>query len=177
MGHTTKRLPDRIKQHVPLTIQQKNLRVRTQPVQACRDIQGLSVIYCSSAIAWNLVANPVYADQYNADMFMILSRGQSVSHLRMLEATFILSMDPVLCRQKEFVHSLILFQHGNIKAVAPNAVQGMHVNGQSSSLRDSHPLSLQGVGANGESSLWTTLQTIGARDTDDCELTNGGSDN
>ena len=55
-------------------------------------------------------------------------------HNSMLEATFILSMDPVLCRQKEFVHSLILFQHGNIKAVAPTAVQGMHANGKSSAL-------------------------------------------
>jgi len=77
-------------------------------------------------------------------MFKILSRGRSVLHLLMLEATFIFSMDPVFCRQKEFVHSLILFQNGNIKPVAPTAVQRTY------------------VGANGESSLckggWGTLE-------------------
>ena len=69
----------------------------------------------SSAIAQHLVANPICADQYNADMFRILSRGRSSFHLRMLEATFIRTTDPILCRQKEFVRSLCLFQHGKIK--------------------------------------------------------------
>ena len=82
----------------------------------------------------------------------------------------------LLCRQKEFVHSLILFQHGNIKAVAPTAIQGMHANGESSSLGESHPPSLQVVGANGESPPCTPRQPIRARDTVDSGLTNGGSD-
>ena len=73
-------------------------------------------------------------------MFKILNRGQCVSLVRMLEATFIFTMDSVLCRQKEFVHSLIVFQSGNNKAVTPTAVRGMHANGESSALGASHPL-------------------------------------
>ena len=177
MGRTTQRLADRIKQHVPLVIREKNLRNRTQPVRECRNVQGLSAISCSSAIAWHLVANPICADQYNADMFKILSRGRSVSHPRMLEATFTLSLDHVLCCQKEFVHSLILFQHGNIKTVAPITVQGMHANGESSALGESHPPSLQGFGANGgHRPLPHSSQSERARDTDDCGLSNRASD-
>ena len=148
VGRTAQRLADRIKHHVPLAVREKNFRVRTQLARARRNVQGPSAISCSSTIAQHLVANPIRADQYNADMFKILSRGRSVLHLLMLEATFIFSMDPVFCRQKEFVHSLILFQHGNIKAVALTAVQGTHANGESPALGDSHPPAFQGVGAN-----------------------------
>ena len=110
--HNTK-LADQIKQHVPLAIRRKLVSVRTQPVRACRNIQQPpATVPASSAMAQHLVANPICADQCNADMFRILSRGRSSFNLRMLEATFILTTDPILCRQKELVRSLCLFQHG-----------------------------------------------------------------
>ena len=38
--------------------------------------------------------------------FSILARGRSSFHLSALEATFTKSLDPLLCKQKEFVYSL-----------------------------------------------------------------------
>ena len=38
--------------------------------------------------------------------FSILARGRSSFHLSALEATFIKSLNPFLCKQKEFVYSL-----------------------------------------------------------------------
>ena len=167
VGRTTLRLADRIKQHVPLAIRRKIVRVRTQPVRACRNIQQPpATVPASSAIAQHLVANPICADQYNADMFRILSRGRSSFHLRMLEATFILTTDPILCRQKEFVRSLCLFQHGKIK--------GSTVTNGEWTFGETHPPSLQDAVAN-VNHRRTLLQPMGARGEDD-EPTNGRSD-
>ena len=58
----------------------------------------------------------------------------------MLEATFILTTDPKLCRQKEFVRSLCLFQHGKIK--------GSTVTNGEWTFGETHPPSLQDVVAN-----------------------------
>ena len=102
--------------------------------------QPPATVPASSAIAQHLVANPICADQYNADMFRILSRGRSSFHLRMLEATFILTTYPRLCRQKEFVRSLCLFQHGKIK--------GSTVTNCEWTFGETHPPSLQDVVAN-----------------------------
>ena len=63
-------------------------------------------------------------------------------HLCMLEATFIHSMDLTLHRQKEFVHSLILFQHRNITGISLTMVGGNDTNGT----RSWAPL-LQTIGA------------------------------
>ena len=41
--------------------------------------------------------------------FSILARGRSSFHLSALEATFIKSLNPLLCKQKEFVYSLKIF--------------------------------------------------------------------
>ena len=84
----------------------------------------------------------------------------------MLEATFILTTDPILCRQKEFVRSLCLFQHGKIKGSTVK-------NGEWTS-GETHPPSLQDVVANVNHRL-TLLQPMGARGEDD-EPTNGRSD-
>ena len=39
-------------------------------------------------------------------MFSILAKGRSPFHLSALEATFIKTSNPILCRQKEFVYNL-----------------------------------------------------------------------
>ena len=61
-----------------------------------------------SAIGQHLLDNPVCASHYNDDKFSILARGRSLFHLSALEATFIKSLKPVLCKQKDFVYSLKL---------------------------------------------------------------------
>ena len=38
--------------------------------------------------------------------FIFLARGHSSFHISALEATFIKSLNPLLCKQKEFVYSL-----------------------------------------------------------------------
>ena len=99
----------RIKQHVPLSIRKNTIGTRIQPVRACGKVPTSIPTSCASAIGQNLIENANCAEHYNVDAFKILSRGRSITHLRILEATFIYSTDPTLCRQKEFVHSLCLF--------------------------------------------------------------------
>ena len=50
--------------------------------------------------------NPTCAQHYDNSRFSILARSRSPFHLFALEATFIKTSNPALCRQKEFVYSL-----------------------------------------------------------------------
>lgn len=63
-----------------------------------------------SAIAQHLLMNDDCAERYCLDWFKVVSKARSFAHLRMLEATYIQLTDPILCRQKEFVKILSLFQ-------------------------------------------------------------------
>ena len=56
----------------------------------------------------HLLKNPSYASQYSDIKFSILARGRTSFHLSALEATFIKSFQPNLCRHKEFLYSLKL---------------------------------------------------------------------
>ena len=107
VGRTTQTLTDRIKQHVPLSIRKNTIGSRIQPIRACGKVPASIPTSCASAIGQHLIENANCAEHYNVDAFKILSRGRRVTHLRIREATFIYSTDPMLCRQKEFVHSLI----------------------------------------------------------------------
>ena len=46
---------------------------------------------------------------YTADKFRIIGQARSSFHLGVLESVYIKTQDPMLCRQKEFVFSLGLF--------------------------------------------------------------------
>ena len=59
-----------------------------------------------SAIGQHLLDNAQCALHYSNKKFSILPRGRSSLHLFALEATFIKSLNPLLCKQKEFVYSL-----------------------------------------------------------------------
>ena len=59
-----------------------------------------------SAIGQHLLDNAQCALHYSNEKFSILARGRSSFHLSALEATFIKSLNPFLCKQKEFVYSL-----------------------------------------------------------------------
>ena len=52
------------------------------------------------------VLNPTCAHEYNDNKFSILSRGRTSFHLSTLEATYIKTSKPNLCKQKEFVYGL-----------------------------------------------------------------------
>jgi len=68
--------------------------------------------------AFNL-RNPICAQNYDDKQFSILAKGRSTFHLSVfakgrstfhlsvLEVTFIKTLNPILCRQKEFVYNLI----------------------------------------------------------------------
>ena len=62
-----------------------------------------------SAIGQHFLDNAQCAFHYNNEKFSILARGRSSFHLSALETTFIKSLKPLLCKQKEFVYSLKIF--------------------------------------------------------------------
>ena len=59
-----------------------------------------------SAIGQHLLQNPTCAREYNDDRFSILARGRTSFHLSTLEATYIKTTKPNLCKKKEFVYNL-----------------------------------------------------------------------
>ena len=107
VGRTTQRLADTIKQHVPTSIRKTSSTVREQPPHMCKSIS--SKISCESAIGQHLITNPECAKTYTDGNFRIIGQARSSFHLGVLESVYIKTQNPVLCRQKEFVFSLKLF--------------------------------------------------------------------
>ena len=68
----------------------------------------------SSAIGQHLITNPKIFDSYKVDNFKIKSVARNEFHLKSLEAIYILSLNPDLCKQKKFVCSTILFKSLNL---------------------------------------------------------------
>ena len=62
-----------------------------------------------SAIGQHLLNNPKCAQDYQAEQFQIVARVHTEAHLRVLEATFIHTRAPALCKQKAYVQTLHLF--------------------------------------------------------------------
>ena len=98
VGRTCQRLENRISQHVPKKIE-KLLGLPTQQHSE------------QSAIAEHLLNNPQCGKEYNREKFSIIGHGRSLFHLQILEALNISTEMPVLCKQKKFVYSTILFKH------------------------------------------------------------------
>ena len=111
VGRTSQSLQDRIKQHVPKSIRyDTSSPKRNLPICKCKystksttQIQSLPH---DLAIGHHLLRNPNCAQHYDDSMFSILAKGRSPFHLSALEATFIKTSNPILCRQKEFVYNL-----------------------------------------------------------------------
>ena len=108
VDRTSQRLQDRIRQHVPKFI-------RTGQIPNSRNISTRSgksstpVMFSDSAIGQHLLDNPICAQNYSDKKFTILSFGRSSFHLSALEAVYIKSCKPNLCRQNKFVYNLKLF--------------------------------------------------------------------
>ena len=98
VGRTEQRLVDRITQHVPSTIRKHKSDKKLPDANKQ-----------SSAVAKHLCENADCAAAYNPDWFTILDQGRTSFHLSTLEASYIASMKPILCRQKTFVYTLRVF--------------------------------------------------------------------
>ena len=98
VGRTEQRLADRITQHVPSTIRKP--KVGKKLPDASKQ---------SSAIAKHLCENAECAAAYDPDRFTVLDQARTSFHLATLEASYIASMKPILCRQKTFVYTLRVF--------------------------------------------------------------------
>ena len=59
-----------------------------------------------SSIGQHLLDNAQCALHYSNKKFSVLARGRSSFYLSALEVIFIKSLNPLLCKQKEFVYSL-----------------------------------------------------------------------
>ena len=110
VGRTSQRLQDTIKQHVPKSIRScSSSQKRLLPARRCKSSTQTNTqsLAFDSAIRLHLLQNPTCAQHYNDSRFFILAQGRSAFHLFALEATFIKTSNPALCRQKKFVYSCI----------------------------------------------------------------------
>ena len=106
VGRTSQRLEERIKQHVPKSITNPRTSANRQSLsRSCKNNIRPQQFH-ESAIDQHLLDNAQCALHYSNEKFSILARGRSSFHLSALEATFIKSLNPILCKQKEFVYSL-----------------------------------------------------------------------
>ena len=106
VGRTSQRLQQRIKQHVPKTILQEHIsQDRSTLARSCKPIRSFKAETSFSAIGY-LLQNHTYAREYNDNKFSILARRHTSFHLSTLEATYIKTSKPNLCKQKEFVYGL-----------------------------------------------------------------------
>ena len=109
VGRTSQRLQDRIKQHVLQWLRQQLARSRRpQPHRSCK--QRDTKPNFDSTIGQHLLENDQCALNYDNKQFLILAAARSSFHLNLLEAAYIKTRPPVLCRQKEFVYTLKLFR-------------------------------------------------------------------
>ena len=107
MCRTSQRLQQRITQHVPKSVRGGHtFQDRTSLARSCKPIKSLNTEISSSAIGQHLLHNQLCAQNYSDDKFSILAHGRTAFHLLTLEATYIKTSKPNLCKQKEFVYSL-----------------------------------------------------------------------
>ena len=99
VGRTEQRLMERVIQHVPSGIRNPG-RGKSLP-DANRQ---------KSAIGKHLCESKACGDAYDESWFSIVDTARSSFHLSTLEASYISSQDPSLCRQKQFVYTLQVFK-------------------------------------------------------------------
>ena len=104
VDRTSQRLQQKIKQHVPKIILQEHIsQDQGTLARSCKPITSFKAETSFSAIRQHLLQNLTCAHEYNDNKFSILARRRTSFHLSTLEATFIKTFKPSLCKQKEFV--------------------------------------------------------------------------
>ena len=107
-GRTFQRQQNRTKQHARQWLRQLLTRPRrSQPHKLCK--RNDTKPDCDPAIGQYLLDNDQCVLNYDNKRFSILATARSSFHLNLLEAAYIKTRRPVLCRQKEFVYTLKLF--------------------------------------------------------------------
>ena len=102
VGCTSQRLEERIKQHIPKSITNSPTpHIRQSLPRPGKDTTPRQ--FHESAIGQDLLDNAQCALHCNKDKFSVLARARTSFHLFALEATLIKSLNPLLCKQKEFV--------------------------------------------------------------------------
>ena len=108
VGRTSQRLQQRIK-HVSKTILQGHIsQDRSTLAHPCKLIRSFKAETSFSAIVQHLLLDHICAREYNNNKFSILAHGCTSFHLSTLEATYIKTSKPNLCKQKEFVYGLTI---------------------------------------------------------------------
>ena len=126
IGKTSRRLVDRIDEHVPSAVRKRaihqtqndpvaqvlpqkyNLRSRnTVPSHSQPSITPSNM----SAVKLHMFENPECAGAYRRDCFKVIGQARTPFQLSVLEAVLINSHKPILCRQKEFVYHCKLFRN------------------------------------------------------------------
>ena len=81
--------------------------MREQPHRMCKNCDP--EMKCDLAIRRHLIKNPECAKTFTDDNFRIIGQARSSFHLSVLESVYIKTQNPVLCKQKEFISFLGLF--------------------------------------------------------------------
>ena len=105
VGRTSQKLRDKINQHISRCIRSDKRPTINLPNRECK-ITSTSSISCDSAIGQHLLENEDCAKHYNDAQFSSLATARSSFHLSVLEATYTISLQLIVCRQKKFVYSL-----------------------------------------------------------------------
>ena len=133
VGRTLRRLRERIDEHVPRSLKKMLLTpttatksnptprnasaymLRQAPAKRTEGVLGTIPKYLDSAIGAHLALNPDDCGKsYSDENFSILASARSEYHLKVLEATFINSIKPNLCRQKKFTYHTLLFPNHDL---------------------------------------------------------------
>jgi len=77
-------------------------------------VRGTIPKYLDSAVGAHLALNPKCGEKYDDTSFTILASARSDYHLKVLEATYINSIKPNLCRQKKFTYHTMLFPNHDL---------------------------------------------------------------
>ena len=124
VGKTSRRLNDRIKEHVPKVIRSNNvnsnndikiatskynLRGRSEDALSCPS--RFTMPKNISAIDLHLLENPACGKQYDESCFQIIGHARSAYELSVLESVHINTIKPILCRQKDYVYHCKLFRN------------------------------------------------------------------
>ena len=110
MGRTSLGLQERITQHIPKSIRNKEKPTKVLPGRNCQAKTILNQLECNSAIGIHLLQNPDCAAHYHNRKFLILAKARTQFHLAALEAIFIKTHKTILRWQKEFVCFLQILQ-------------------------------------------------------------------
>ena len=108
IGCTSQRLEEQIKQHVPRSIANPPASPNCQSLSRSCKANTHPQQFHKSFIGQHLLDNAQCTLHYSNEKFSILTGGRSSFHFSALDATFIKSLNPLMCK-KEFVYSLKIF--------------------------------------------------------------------